>query len=103
MSRNVYTFVLRGSCGAPTRVYVCGHKVAAGQKQTQIHVRCSDFEREAWHRYAARRNVPLAVLVRTTLNNMSGVHDPPHLEIYDEAELILWANQTTDGVNRRRR
>lgn len=71
--------------------------------ETHMTVRCTYAEREAWHTYANARGVKLSHLTRTTLNNLSGVYDPPHLEMFKEEELAHWQAQTTDGLERKRR
>lgn len=69
----------------------------------RLTVRCTIAEREAWHRFANARSADLSTLTRTALNNLSGVYNPPRLDLFTDDDLRHWTNQTADGVRRRRR
>jgi len=67
----------------------------------RVTVRCTADERDAWHTYADGLDVDLSLLVRTILNNLSGVNVPPVLDLHTDAELVRWHAEGREEANRR--
>ena len=72
-------------------------------KDVQFTVRCSQAERDAWHRHAAEHRTTLAIFVRTVLNNLSGVNDPPDMSLFRSEELGFWVKTNNDTLGKRKR
>lgn len=65
-------------------------------------MRCTLVERDAWHDYAQARGVTLAELTRTILNNMTGIYDPPRLDLFPSDELSRMNHMLVEAHSRRR-
>jgi len=68
-----------------------------------LTIRCSAKELVAWHHYAHDKEITLSEMLRTMLNNMSGLNSPPEFDLWSDDDLIAYANTCTLVVKARRR